>query len=169
MRGRSNVMYPTAEELIQALGLQPHPEGGAFAETYRCPLTLHTHAEGNLATAIYFVLRGGQSSAWHKVVSDELFLHQGGDPYLLRRIDETGALIHEPVGIDVAAGQRPQRLVPANQWQAAVVVAGGQHGYALVACIVTPGFDYADFQMATPDQVGELYPHLVGQLDLVTA
>ena len=160
-------MYPTATELIEALGLQPHPEGGAFAETYRCSITSQAHAERNLATAIYFVLRAGESSAWHKVASDEIFLHQGGDTYLLRRIDATGTLIHEPVGIDIAGGARPQRLVPAGQWQAATVARDGAHGYALVACIVIPGFDYADFTMATLEQVGVMYPLLVGQLDLV--
>jgi len=158
---------PTADELIKTLRLLPHPEGGSFAETYRCPLRVDIRGRRNLCTGIYFLLRAGESSAWHKVASDEIFLHQGGDPYLLRRIDERGTLVHDPVGIKVATGQRPQRIVPAGNWQAGLVAPGGEFGWALLACIVTPGFDFADFQMATPEAVGQLFPHLVGQLDLV--
>jgi hypothetical protein len=127
--------------------LGPHPEGGFFRETYRS--TLRTHPAGwpgerALATAILYLLPVGQESDWHRVRGDELWLWQGGAPMELRIGEET----HQ-VGPDPAAGHDPQVLVPAGAWQSATpaVPAGPGASWSLAACLVTPGFDFADFEL----------------------
>jgi uncharacterized protein len=132
-------------DVAEAVGqwrLQPHPEGGYFRETYRSPLAavpLGWPGERALATAILFLLPAGERSAWHRVRGDELWLWQGGAAMELSIGDETRL-----VGPDPAAGQEPQVLVPAGAWQSATPGGGP---WSLVACLVTPGFDYADFEM----------------------
>lgn len=154
----------TADALATALGLVPHPEGGAFQETWRARRA--AGEDRDLATAIHFMLRAGEVSRWHQVVSDELWLFQGGDPLLLRRIDADGQLHDAWLGLDVAAGQLPQRLVAAHEWQAAVPPAAGPHGWTLVGCVVAPGFNFADFTLATDAEMSTSYPGLAGRLAL---
>lgn len=135
------------------LGLQRHPEGGWFVETYRHPESVATPAgERSLGTAIYFLLLPGESSAWHRVASDELwFHHRGGALALWTAPDLDGAPAQESqvrhlLGPDLADGQRPQLLVPGGEWQAARP-AGDEA--VLVSCVVVPGFDFADFTLGT--------------------
>jgi len=141
----------TAEDLIEALGLIPHPEGGAFRETYRAKETTPIRGGRSLATAIYFLLRAGEQSAWHRVSSDELWLFHGGDPLAIH-VRDTGAPEHTVVlGMGIEAGESPQILVPAGAWQSAVPVPNGSYGWTLVSCVVSPGFDFADFVMEEPN------------------
>jgi uncharacterized protein len=145
----------TITQLIEILKLQPHPEGGFYQETWRSDLTLSQSSlphgytgERSAGTAILFLLPTGHFSRWHKVRSAELWFHQAGDPLELSiaaTLDETSQVIH--------LGQEDcfQAVVPPNYWQKAQPVAG-QAGYALVACVVVPGFDFADFELITsPD------------------
>jgi predicted cupin superfamily sugar epimerase len=131
-----------------ALDLQPHPEGGWYAETYRHAAGTDTPAgRRSLATAIHFMLLPGESSAWHRVASDELWFHHTGGPlrlWLGGDGDEPGAATEQLLGSDVAAGAQPQLLVPAGHWQAARPVDEA----VLVSCVVVPGFDFADFTLA---------------------
>ncbi|GAA0813833.1 cupin [Spirilliplanes yamanashiensis] len=122
--------------LAERLDLLPHPEGGWYRETFRS-----TVAAGDrvAATAIYFLLHPGERSAWHVVASDELWFWHSGGPLRLRVGDDEVVL-----GPDVAAGQRPQALVPAGVRQAAEP-AGNEH--VLVSCVVAPGFEFADFRL----------------------
>lgn len=127
------------------LGLRPHPEGGWYAETYRSQVHIGDRVS---ATAIVFLLMPGEESAWHRVRSDELWIHQKGGPLEL----DLGGSGERPayadrtiLGSDPSAGHTFQSLVPGGQWQAARP-AGDQP--ALVACVVTPGFDFADFELA---------------------
>jgi predicted cupin superfamily sugar epimerase len=130
------------------LDLQPHPEGGWYAETYRHVATTETPGGvRSLGTAIHFLLLPGESSAWHRVRSDELwFHHRGGALRLWLGGDGAapGDATAHLLGSDVAVGQRPQLLVPGGQWQAARPVAEA----VLVSCVVVPGFDFADFTLA---------------------
>ena len=132
------------------LDLQPHPEGGWYAETYRHSGTTETDAgPRSLGTAIHFLLLPGESSAWHRVTSDELWFHHRGGPLRLwlggDGADPAEATEHV-LGADTAAGQRPQLLVPGGQWQAARPVDDA----VLVSCVVVPGFDFADFTLGGP-------------------
>jgi uncharacterized protein len=137
---------------VHGLDLRPHPEGGWFAETWRSPHELRPDGyDGprSLATAIVFLLLPGEVSSWHVVRSDELWIHQRGGPLTLGLGGDDpagpGPARDVRLGTDVPAGQSPQVLVPAGQWQTARP-AGDQP--VLVACVVAPGFDYRDWRLA---------------------
>lgn len=141
-RGVAREHDVTDEEmaLIATLDLSPHPEGGFYRETMRLPARLPAPAGGrSVATAILFLLPAGARSHWHRVDADELWLWHAGAPLILG-IDTTRIVL----GGDVLAGQQPQVRVPAGAWQAATADAG----WALVSCVVTPGFDFAGFELA---------------------
>ena len=133
---------------VDRLGLRAHPEGGWFTETWRAGVELDTPA-GRRATAtgILYLLDAGERSAWHRVASDELWLHHTGGPLALRlggTADRPGGTEEVLLGGDVLAGERPQALVPAGCWQSARPAADQA---VLVSCVVSPGFDYADFEL----------------------
>lgn len=132
-----------------ALDLLPHPEGGWFRETWRSPVRFRPDGyagERAAATAIYFLLPPGEESLWHVVASDELWLwHRGGPLTLL--IGGAGDSPATPrtvtLGPAIEDGHHPQALVPGGHWQSARPAAGEA---ALVSCVVSPGFDFADFR-----------------------
>jgi predicted cupin superfamily sugar epimerase/uncharacterized protein (DUF952 family) len=134
----------TAEEL----DLLPHPEGGWYRQTWRGSATVHpgTPQERPSATAIYFLLPPGQSSAWHVVASDELWFWHRGGPLTLslggrgETPSETGSIV-----LGAGPGEAGQGLVPAGTWQRADASATSE---TLVSCVVSPGFDFADFRTA---------------------
>jgi uncharacterized protein len=134
--------------------LEPHPEGGFYRETYRSGVRTVPPGwpgERALATAILYLLPAGLRSAWHRVRGDELWLWQGGAPMMLLIGDETRV-----VGPDPAAGQHLQVLVPAGAWQSATPEhrageATAVAPWSLVACVVAPGFDFADFELRDSD------------------
>ncbi|MBO9522291.1 MAG: cupin domain-containing protein [Nocardioidaceae bacterium] len=128
----------------RTLDLQPHPEGGWYAETYRHAAGVDTPAgPRSLGTAIYFLLLPGESSAWHRVRSDELWFHHRGGPLRLWIGEDPESATEHVLGDDLDAGQRPQLLVPGGAWQAARPVDDA----VLVSCVVVPGFDFADFTL----------------------
>ncbi|MER7249276.1 cupin domain-containing protein [Kribbella sp. NPDC000426] len=129
-------------ELATLLGMEPHPEGGWFKETWRSAIEFEPEGYGGpraSATAIYFLLAPGEESRLHRVRSAEIWLWHSGGPLTLEYDDESVLL-----GSDVQAGQRPQVVIPAGAWQAARP-AGDEP--VLVSCVVSPGFDYADFTL----------------------
>jgi predicted cupin superfamily sugar epimerase/tRNA(Arg) A34 adenosine deaminase TadA len=135
----------------RALGLEPHPEGGWFRQTWRAPteVTLPDGRTRATATLIWFLLPAGASSAWHRVASDEVWLaHEGTVRLQLGGDGETAddGAVHE-VGADVEAGQEPEVVVPAGHWQR--TLRGDRD--ALVRCLVSPGFDFADFTLVPGD------------------
>jgi hypothetical protein len=140
----------TRPPLAEQLDMARHPEGGWYRETWRSAVSFTPDGyDGprSAATAIYFLLHPGEESAWHVVRSDELWLWHSGGPLELRLGGDgelPGTAEVTLLGADVAAGQRPQVLVPAGVWQAAAP-AGDQP--VLVSCVVAPGFDFADFKM----------------------
>jgi uncharacterized protein len=137
-------------QLIDKLQLQPHPEGGFYRETWRSNLSLPQSilpaeytGDRSAGTSILFLLPTGHFSRWHRVRSAELWFHQAGDPLELviaENIDGASQIIH--LGQDYTF----QTFVPPNYWQKATPVSGTA-GYALVACVVVPGFDFADFEL----------------------
>jgi predicted cupin superfamily sugar epimerase len=128
-----------------ALGMTAHPEGGWYRETWRHQGTVDTpRGRRALATSILFLLRPGEASAWHRVASDELWLWQGGGPVELTLGGAGLAPVGEPA---VRLGAGGQHVVPAGVWQRAAPATARA---TLVGCIVSPGFDFADFQLAEP-------------------
>ena len=138
---------PPAPLLAESLGLAPHPEGGWYRQTWASAVTV-TLPDGRVrptATLIHFLLPAGESSAWHRVASDELWLAHTGTVSLELGGDggRPGAAQRLAVGVDVAAGQQPQALVPAGVWQRTLP----SDRDALVSCLVSPGFDFEDFEL----------------------
>lgn len=132
-----------AREVIELFGLEPHPEGGWYVETFR-----DERPAGQVrSTAIYFLLVDGDRSHWHRVHdAAEVWHHYAGDPLRLS-ISADGVVIDERrLGVDLAAGERPQVVVPAGHWQAAESL--GE--WTLVGCTVAPGFDFSKFELAPP-------------------
>ncbi len=135
-------MDATAKEIIERLGLQPHPEGGWYRETWRAR---GDDGARGAVTAIHFMLEPGQRSHWHRIDATEIWLHQAGGPVLLRTT--FGAEISGVrLGPDILAGDRLQAVVAPGEWQAAEAI---DH-WTLVACVVSPAFDFATFELAPP-------------------
>jgi predicted cupin superfamily sugar epimerase len=130
----------SAEEIIAKLGLQPHPEGGWYRETWRGP-EVQGRASG---TAILFLLRAGERSHWHRVDADEIWLWHAGAPLILSmgEAEARDCLL----GPDVLADEMVQALVPAGWWQAA----RSTGAWTLVSCTVSPGFRFEGFELAPP-------------------
>lgn len=130
-------------DVIEQLGMSPHPEGGHYVETWRGPAGPDGRA---VATAIYFLLRRGERSHWHRVDAAEIWLHHAGDPLTLLVADDRGEVVEHALSSDLSTG-RAQAVVPAHAWQAAATTGD----WTLVSCVVTPGFDFAGFELAPPD------------------
>ena len=151
-------MHPDAEALVHTLGLSPHPEGGFYRETWRSSLTLGGLSHGSpraASTAIHFLLPAGVFSALHRVASDEAWHHYDGDPLDLHELDDAGQHTVTVLGRDLRRGERPQHVVPAGRWQAAVP--RGDR-YAFCGCTVAPGFDFRDFEMPAKGAMVRLFP-----------
>ncbi|MEZ4650440.1 MAG: cupin domain-containing protein [Candidatus Eisenbacteria bacterium] len=133
-----------ADDIITALGLGPHPEGGWYRETWR-----HEPGDGSrgAGTAIYFLLRAGECSQWHRVDAAEVWHFHAGAPLQLEFEDGPGGAIAPAVlGTDLGAGARPQIVIPAGAWQRARSL--GE--WTLVGCTVSPAFRFGGFELAPP-------------------
>jgi predicted cupin superfamily sugar epimerase len=132
--------------LAQELGLQPHPEGGWYRETWRSAVevVLPDGRRRASATLIWFLLPAGASSAWHRVASDEIWLAHTGSVHLELGGDGPRPTLLESVTVGTGEGASSQGLVPAHVWQRTVPGPSD----ALVSCVVSPGFDFDDFELA---------------------
>jgi uncharacterized protein len=149
----------TAETLIRHLGLQPHPEGGYYKETYRSGM-LTTNDDGkqrSVQTAIYYLLTDGDKSHFHRIKSDELWFFHQGDALEISYIED-GKIKHIVLGHASDRGETAQAMIPAHTWFGAKLKQ--DKGFALVSCTVAPGFDFADFEMAKRDELLTAYPDL---------
>ncbi|MCH9765601.1 MAG: cupin domain-containing protein [Alphaproteobacteria bacterium] len=137
----------SAAEVIDLLDLVPHPEGGYFRETYRDLALIQTADGGQRAasTAIYFLLEQGQVSRWHTVDAAETWHWYAGAPLQLSTAPaESGPVVKTQLGGDLAAGHRPQGVVPPGTWQQAQSLGA----WSLVGCTVAPGFTFDGFVLA---------------------
>jgi predicted cupin superfamily sugar epimerase len=134
----------TAAEIIRLLGLEPHPEGGHYTQTFRDSVK---SAGRSASTAIYFLLARGERSRWHRVDAAEAWHYYAGAPLELEiSLDGKAPIERIRLGSDLAAGERPQAVVLAHAWQAAASL--GE--WTLVGCTVAPGFMFEHFEMAPP-------------------
>lgn len=136
---------PSASDIIARLELKPHPEGGYYRETFR---DAQTDAQGRArSTAIYYLLARGERSHWHRIDAVEVWHYYAGAALTLRIANEGCAAHTVALGRDIAAGERPQAIVPAGAWQAAE----SSGDWTLVGCTVAPGFEFAGFELAATD------------------
>lgn len=133
----------TADDVIKLLGLLPHPEGGHYVETFRDAAT--DANDRSRSTAIYFLLKRGEVSHWHRVDAVETWHWHAGAPLTLRIAEKAGAPVQAlTLGSDLAKGERPQGIVPMGWWQAAESLGD----WTLVGCTVAPGFEFSGFELA---------------------
>lgn len=166
-----------AQDWIDRLDLSPHPEGGYFRETYRSPLTITWPIAGDeppgtrsLATSIYFLLTSDNFSALHRLRSDEIWFHHAGHPLTIHVIEPDGTYKPLRLGFVPDGSTQPQALVPAGCWFGSTVDEPG--GFALVGCVVAPGFDFADFEMGARETMLKDYPQhaeIIRRLTRITA
>lgn len=159
-----------AKEIVDALGMRPHPEGGWYVEIHRSLQRVEpvpgAPASRAAMTSIYYLLESGQRSHWHRVDADELWAWHAGSPMELSIAvaqdpdagqapgsraptgDERTVSVHR-LGMDLASGERPQAVVPAHAWQSARPLGA----WSLIGCVVAPGFEFAHFEIAPPGWV----------------
>lgn len=131
-----------ADDVVRLLDLAPHPEGGFYRETFRDPATSNGRA---VSTAIYFLLREGEVSSWHKVDAAEIWhWYSGASLTLSISHSGDGPITEYRLGGRLLDGERPQEIVPANAWQRAEAIGG----WTLVGCTVAPGFEFEKFELA---------------------
>lgn len=162
------------EQIIEKLGLEPHPEGGYYKEIYRSEGvimndSLPDNMEGtrNYATGIYFLLPSRKFSAFHRIKQDEIWHYYKGSAICLHIISPEGVYTTHIVGNDILNGEQSQLVVKSGDWFAATVIE--DDSYSLVGCTVAPGFDFADFELAKKEELVNIYPDLsqiIGQLAL---
>jgi len=156
-----------AQQIINMLKLEPLPdEGGFFSRTYKSPELISQQALPDrypqamaFGSAIYFLLTADDFSAMHRLQTDEIYHFYLGDPVemLLLHPDGTGEIF--TLGIDLAAGMRPQKVVQRDIWQGSRLAAGGSHGFALMGTTLAPGFEWADFELGQRDDLISKYPN----------
>ncbi|WP_375457347.1 cupin domain-containing protein [uncultured Methylobacterium sp.] len=134
----------TAAQVIAALGLKPHPEGGHYRETFRDPRAVDGRSAGS---AIYYLLDVGEVSAWHRVDAAEIWHWHAGAPLVLSVSPNGHDAAAHHLGPDLLRGQRPQFVVPTGHWQTATSLGA----WTLVGCTVSPAFRFEGFEMAPPD------------------
>lgn len=130
----------SAKDVIFTLGMQRHPEGGWYARTFEDQIANEGRAQ---STAIYYLLEAGETSQWHRVDAVEVWHWYSGAPLRLR-LSEGVSVDEHQLGSDLAIGQRPQVVVPRRTWQSATSL--GE--WTLVGCTVSPGFQFAGFELA---------------------
>ena len=148
-------MITRINHLIQTLNLQPHPEGGYYSETYRAKDLVNTqNGERNLMTSIYFLLTSKDVSRFHVINSDELWFHHEGSD-LTVHVLENGEYSELKLGRD-HIDSRPQQLVKAGQIFGSTVDV--EDSFALVSCVVAPGFDFNDFKLFERQELESQFP-----------
>lgn len=160
----------TAREIIELLDLKPLPqEGGYYCETYRSREHVRSEAlhdrygsRRHHATAIYYLLTADTFSALHRVKSDEIFHFYTGDPVEMFQIAPDGSGETMVIGADLAAGMRPQVIVPNGVWQGSRLLPGGS--FALMGCTVAPGFEFTDYEHGDRAKLIEEYPQFKKQI-----
>ncbi len=134
----------TADDIIRTLGLQPHLEGGHYVETFR-----DASVDGGRAasTAIYFLLKVGEISAWHRIDAVEVWHWYAGAPLVITLSPNGHDAESHRIGPNIIHGERPQLAVPRGWWQTAESLGS----WSLVGCTVAPGFEFSGFELAPPD------------------
>ena len=161
-----------ANKCINQLAMRKHPEGGYYSESYRAPGqvsidSLRGHSgPRSFLTSIYFLLSPGDVSRFHRLLSDEIWYYHGGSSLTIHCINEKGAHEARVLGPELSAGQSLQIAVPAGVWFGAIP--SGSEA-CLSGCAVAPGFDFADFELATRQDLLRLFPQHQAIIEVLTS
>lgn len=155
-------MY-TADYFIKELNMIAHREGGFYKESFKSEETLADRISNDekkeskkLWSSIYFLLRDGEVSNFHRLKSDEMWYYHSGSPLTIYMITPDGNLITEQLGLNIEKGEKPQVLVPKDYIFGSAM---NNEGYALVGCMVSPAFDFKEFELFERDYLLEKYPY----------
>ncbi|EPY2304527.1 cupin domain-containing protein [Clostridium sporogenes] len=161
-----------ANYFIEKLDMTAHPEGGYYKESFisaenitDSDLTTTFEDKRILWTSIYFLLRNGEVSNFHRLKSDEMWYYHSGSPLTIYMITPEGELITEQLGLDIEKGEKPQVLVPKNYIFGSAM---NNKGYALVGCMVSPGFEFRDFELFERNTLLNLYPKYKETIEKLT-
>lgn len=149
-----------ADRIIEALHLVPLTDscGGHYAETYRSRVKASVPGARSAATLIYHLIRGKEFADWHRIKSDEIFIYQAGRSARILMIHPDGRMEEHVIGNNIAAGERPQVVVPGNTWMAHVATRRDPRSWCLLGVMVAPGFDIADYSSTSGVLLAEKYP-----------
>ncbi len=150
------------ESIVGRFGLLPHPEGGFYRESYRSadkidPVHSLYSGKRNCSTCIYFLLTSQSFSAFHRIIQDEIWHFYKGSPIGIHMISADGSYSMIRLGNDFQKNEIPQYVVPGGTWFASEVLE--ENAYSLAGCTVSPGFDFADFEMGDRQALLTAYPH----------
>ncbi|EGT3615106.1 cupin domain-containing protein [Clostridium perfringens] len=163
-------MSYSADYFIKSLDMTAHPEGGYFKESFvsdstLAPNTLHISEERCLWTSIYFLLRTGEVSNFHRLKSDEMWYFHAGEALTIYMISPEGELIEKQLGLNIEKGESPQVLVPKNYIFGSSM---NKEGFSLVGCMVAPGFNFKDFELFEREDLIDKYPEHKGIIEKLT-
>lgn len=148
-------MNTHAQQYIEQLKLEPHPEGGFYKRIYESPLLCQTPAgERPLSTSIHYLLESGDFSAWHRIKSDELWYFNDGDHLNIHTLSQSGQLTTHTLG----KGQKISVCITANTWFCAELASHPAGAFSLMSCMVSPGFDFEDFELGNREDLVTIYP-----------
>lgn len=163
----------SSKELVNKLDLQPHPEGGYFKEVYRSEEEMKSEdlperykSPRCFGTSIYYMLEGERFSSFHKLKSDEIWHFYLGSPIILHLINKEGKYSKVIVGQNVDEDEHLQFTIPHGTWFAAEVK--DKSSFSLVGCTVSPGFDFADFEMGERNNLIEMFPKFKDIIEKLT-
>lgn len=164
-------MSIAAASIARALDLEPHPEGGYYRETHRSDtLVMTPRGPRSASSAILFLITTDNPSRFHRLYSDEIWLYHGGSRLELATLLPDGRaerIVLAGAGLLVRDEElTPQAIVPKGAWQAARVLTGEGVDWTLVSCVVSPGFDFEDFELADAQEISAAYPE---QAELIAA
>jgi predicted cupin superfamily sugar epimerase len=161
-----------SQEWIAGLNLKPHPEGGFYNEVYRSQVTVEPSClpdgfsgKRHISTSIYYLLRAGEKSVLHRLLSDEIWYFHAGDPLTIVMLDQDKPK-QVTLGSDVSNGQLLQFAIPAGTWFGAFVPNPGN--YALCSCQVSPGFDFDDFEIGMRAELINMFPSCRTEIEMLT-
>ncbi len=155
-------MTNQANYFIEKLKMTSHPEGGFYSRSFVSDITLNPFSAGStqnkerkLWTSIYFLLKEGEVSNFHRLTADEMWYFHSGNSLSISIIDKDGNLSTKKLGLDIENGEMPQVLVPKG---AIFGSAMNNEGFSLVGCMVSPGFEFEDFKLFTRKELLDEYP-----------
>lgn len=162
-----------SQDWIKKLHLSPHPEGGYFREIYRAEgiisqpsLPMRYNGGRAYSTTIYYLLESNDASSLHRLKSDEQWFHIDGSALTIHSIDPQGNYTQQHIGKNLDKGESPFAVVPTGCWFGGTVDA--QDSFALVGCVVAPGFQFDDFELAKRDELIKQFPQYISIIEKLT-